>query len=129
MGETRLRWGGSIEAQRQADEAFAAIQKPKTKKLSAKSDRPRRVSYKRYIMSRAWKSKRALAIAYYENTCHRCGGSFDESQIHVHHRHYKSVGREKMTDLEVLCRHCHCDHHGVPVAMDREFQAIISLSA
>jgi 5-methylcytosine-specific restriction endonuclease McrA len=115
--EPRLRWSGSIAAQKECDEAAAKL-KPRRKqaKAKAKPSRKRRrrkkktshLDYREYIASPAWKCKRAEAIKHHGSKCNICGG---KSYLQVHHLTYERLGREKMTDLEVLCRFCHGLEH------------------
>jgi 5-methylcytosine-specific restriction endonuclease McrA len=44
----------------------------------------------------------ALAAAGYR--CERCGFS---GPLELHHKHYASLGNERLTDVEMLCRKCH----------------------
>jgi len=41
--------------------------------------------------------------------CQKCGRKND--RLNVHHKHYKSLGREKLKDLLVLCPKCHAAVH------------------
>lgn len=68
-------------------------------------------SYAAYIASPAWDGKRREALRYHGNRCNRCGAS--RCVLQVHHISYARLGREKMTDLEVLCVGCHgIEHEG-----------------
>lgn len=131
--ETRLRWGGNQEAQRQAEEAFEKLRdkrtekKKHTKKKIRESRVDRSVDYYAYIASAAWKRKRMQALEYYGNRCHVCGST---ESLHVHHKRYACLGREKMKNLEVLCRGCHANHHegevlGVVDPVTAEFISIV----
>lgn len=57
-----------------------------------------------YLLSPEWAAKRraALKVANYE--CQMCHSAVD---LHVHHINYKSLYREKPSDLTCLCSHCH----------------------
>lgn len=109
--KTRLKWGSSLEAQRQADEAWkklkAANKKPKKNTPPQPKPRPW-LDYQKYINSARWKTKRKKAIAHYGGKCAVCGST---QNLTVHHKTYKRFGREKLKDLEVLCRDCHCIEH------------------
>ncbi len=140
MTETRLRWAGNIHAQEQADSACAKL-KPKKKKLSSKQRRrakrkeretaykhsPKKVkSYDAYLASKHWKHTRQRALRHYRE-CEICG---ETTGLHVHHKHYKSLGKEVMEDLQVLCVGCHENRHegevfGVFDPMTRAFLEII----
>lgn len=41
--------------------------------------------------------------------CAMCGK--DDETLDVHHNNYKRFGRERMSDLVVICRECHELHH------------------
>lgn len=117
MDEPRLRWNGNNEAQRMADEAYAKLRDKPKKKRSVESKRRRRrardkrkgrVSYRDYICSKKWKRKRRAAIKYYGAKCDVCGRA---GPLYVHHLNYKTLGHERMEDLQVLCLFCHEDQH------------------
>lgn len=130
MGEQRLRWGGNLEAQRQADAAFGKAKAKRKRKFNRKQKRrgqlsnpPAKIDYYRYIASAAWRKKRTGVIQRKGGKCQRCGSTYE---LRVHHRHYKTLGRERDKDLEVLCVGCHENEHegdvaGVLDPMTREF--------
>ena len=64
--------------------------------------------YRRYMKSNEWEQKRQQAFRFYGRKCGRCGAT---RQLQVHHRDYSRIGREDMSDLEVLCDVCHADEH------------------
>lgn len=90
-------------------------------------------SYAKYLESDHWKAtriKRLLLAEHLENPpavrCERCQKYFamfwkrnDRERIprfvkiHIHHKTYARVGRERMEDLEVLCEACHFAEHGI----------------
>lgn len=61
-----------------------------------------------YLKSAHWSSVRTAALAYADHRCQVCYG---RTQLDVHHRTYERLGREKPSDVTVLCRHCHETHH------------------
>lgn len=69
--------------------------------------------YIRYLSSDSWRQKRNDALIFYGENCGVCGSKFN---LQVHHRNYKNLYRETMSDLMILCRHCHCDAHGIKMA-------------
>lgn len=121
---TRLRWNGNNIAQSQADAAFnrwrSKAEKRKKAKAAAKAakkkkrgKKPRQAAFKRpkyheYITSAAWFARREQLFERRGKKCERCGSLND---IQVHHLNYKRVGRERDSDLEVLCRGCHQNEH------------------
>ena len=67
--------------------------------------------YDRYISSQRWRDKRerALESAHYKERywCQDCGWDFPKDQLEVHHLTYERLGREKDSDLIVVCSRCH----------------------
>lgn len=67
-------------------------------------------NYRRYLRTRAWREKRDEILEYYDHICMYCG----KKATQVHHRNYKRCfGKERMSDLEPLCKKCHKMIHGV----------------
>jgi 5-methylcytosine-specific restriction endonuclease McrA len=132
---SRLSWNGNLSAQRAADAAWAAVapknrrKKSKRKKpvVTNKTKRPpQKLNYYKYISSKAWRRKREEAFNHHGRKCQRCRSI---AKLRVHHKHYRSLGREKMTDLEILCDDCHSLHHediGGIDSLSKEFRAIVS---
>lgn len=84
---------------------------------------PRRTWYREvYLQSVHWKEKRARKLKQVHGYCERCGRMYSIVKIgskdvklafmDVHHRNYKRLFREQMSDLQVLCRSCHKKEHG-----------------
>lgn len=67
--------------------------------------------YERYIKSPEWKVLRDKIInsAKFkgEYHCQACGHPTPKNKLEVHHRHYKTLMREKSIDLMALCPSCH----------------------
>lgn len=61
-----------------------------------------------YLKSAHWAKVRSAALAYADHRCQVCNG---RTQLDVHHRTYERLGREKPSDVTVLCRRCHETHH------------------
>lgn len=66
--------------------------------------------YAEYLKSDKWKRKRAAALKSAGNRCRDCGST---SHLQVHHLTYARIGRERKTDLIVLCRSCHERRHHI----------------
>jgi len=66
------------------------------------------VSYRSYLASSTWRTKRNRALRLANYRCQRCGSKRDPN---VHHRTYERLGAELDSDLEVLCFTCHNGHH------------------
>lgn len=64
--------------------------------------------YGKYLRSAHWRAFRKLAITAAQGKCKRCGS---QEQLNVHHRHYRSLGREVLEDVEVYCDSCHKAEH------------------
>lgn len=64
--------------------------------------------YKRYLISVEWKWKRFEKIKSVGKRCERCRSA---AELQVHHKTYKRFGKERMEDLEVLCKTCHESIH------------------
>jgi 5-methylcytosine-specific restriction endonuclease McrA len=64
--------------------------------------------YAAYLITPHWKQFRMAVLVLSGGQCCRCGDVAD----HVHHLHYKTVGREALADVEPLCERCHEDEHG-----------------
>lgn len=69
-------------------------------------------SYKDYLECPHWKEFRKKAIRAAKFECARCGKS--PGVLHVHHKHYQTLGKESLEDVEVVCVECHEEEHGVP---------------
>jgi 5-methylcytosine-specific restriction endonuclease McrA len=67
-------------------------------------------SYRAYIQSREWATRRRLAIARARCRCQVCNSP---DWLEVHHRTYERLGCEDPEDLTVLCRDCHGLFHEV----------------
>lgn len=67
-------------------------------------------SYEDYLASPHWK---ALRVKFFRK--HRvppCSGCWrTHTALQLHHRHYKRLGHERMTDLVALCPDCHKQTH------------------
>lgn len=125
-------WRGNREAQRQADNAYAKLKPKKPKRLNKRQRRQEPtpvafVPYHVYISSPAWAKRRRKFIEAAGGKCQRCGY---RDTLHVHHKHYRTLGAERRKDVEVLCKFCHEHHHerdGVTLTDDlsSEFRSII----
>lgn len=86
--------------------------KPKSSAKSKSGRRPKnafqRPSYTTYMASSAWQTKRRSALKHFGGRCAICSS---DSRLHVHHLNYDRFGRERMSDLQVLCHDCHAIQH------------------
>lgn len=67
----------------------------------------RRVDYRTYIQSPAWKRKAEAAKKAAGYRCQVCNRHKDEVVLDAHHRTYEHLGNERPEDITVLCRDCH----------------------
>ena len=76
-------------------------------------DTGERVTGDRYLTTKHWKNMRVKVFNYYGGVCQRCGDSIAIDGAEIHHRIYKRMGNEELTDLVLYCKHCHhCVHKG-----------------
>ena len=67
-----------------------------------------------YLKSWHWKLYRFLKILVYGRACQICH-KINPKPLHVHHKHHKSLGHEKVfghTDTILVCKNCHTIIHG-----------------
>lgn len=73
------------------------------------------MNYSEYLQSEHWLETREQKLQQV-SLCEGCGKS---RGLEVHHLTYERVGKEEMSDLQVLCATCHRRTHGrVPEAKD-----------
>lgn len=68
--------------------------------------------YEDYLLTPYWlkAAEEMRKLAQYK--CQNCGKSQPKTRkLHVHHKHYRSRGEEKLEDVEVLCTKCHKEKH------------------
>ena len=56
------------------------------------------------VRQRFWHSK------LHKKSCYVCGST---EYLQVHHKSYKRIGKEKLSDLILLCDGCHGKTHGL----------------
>jgi 5-methylcytosine-specific restriction endonuclease McrA len=64
--------------------------------------------YQRYLLSDPWKELRAQVFARDKGICLYCKTNTAEQ---VHHKHYLTLYKESVDDLESVCASCHHDIH------------------
>lgn len=67
-----------------------------------------RARKKLYLQSDKWRTKRLERLAIDGCRCQSCGAT---GPLEVHHKTYKNLEHEPMSDLVSLCRDCHQDVH------------------
>lgn len=65
-----------------------------------------KAKYIAYLNSPQWKRKRRQKAKEQDYFCEICGLKLKKG-FHIHHKHYKTLKREAMTDLLFLCSDCH----------------------
>lgn len=65
------------------------------------------MKYTEYLLSNHWIQFRSKILED-RKLCQNCGV---KERLNIHHKHYKSLGREKGTDVIVLCQKCHHRFH------------------
>jgi len=84
------------------------------RKAAAVNNRPQNprhsTAYTQRLASPEWKLLKLTIIAKRGNKCERCNKS---GHLDLHHKTYKNLGHEPETDLELLCRICHDEQHGL----------------
>jgi hypothetical protein len=80
--------------------------KPKHKKHDKRRTKG---TYVKYINSAEWREKSRI-WRMEEGKCELCGST---DRLQCHHKHYRTLGKEKRSDIQVVCYKCHCKLHGV----------------
>jgi hypothetical protein len=63
--------------------------------------------YRRYMQSKAWRVKKAKYWkSKYPKCCYVCGAA-RHPRMHLHHRTYVRLGKERLSDLVPVCESCH----------------------
>jgi hypothetical protein len=74
-------------------------------------------NYEKYIRSFHWRIRADWLKKHAGHKCQECGlpdGMFVNRQqvfLNVHHKHYRTLGREQPRDVQVLCNPCHKKKH------------------
>ena len=71
-------------------------------------DAKRRNGYERYLRSSHWARVRSDAFEFYGRECSSCGST---KRLDVHHKTYERKGKERISDLQILCHTCHSELH------------------
>lgn len=66
--------------------------------------------YKEYLKSEEWYSKRMAKAIQMKYTCEICGKVVFQG-FHIHHKTYKHIFNEPLSDLQFLCEECHTRLH------------------
>ena len=69
--------------------------------------------YRKYLESPEWKALRQRKLREVGWRCESCG-RFARRGLQCHHLTYARVGREWLSDIMVMCKNCHEQHHDPP---------------
>jgi 5-methylcytosine-specific restriction endonuclease McrA len=61
-----------------------------------------------YLRSPIWRLRRRVWILQARGRCQHCGS---HRRLTIHHRTYQRLGRERRSDVAVLCWNCHRQQH------------------
>lgn len=64
-----------------------------------------RMAYRGYCQTRLYRRLRDRVRRAAGGVCQRCGVKHKE--MHLHHLHYLTVGKERLHDVRYVCRPCH----------------------
>jgi phage terminase large subunit GpA-like protein len=80
--------------------------------------------YEAVLESDAWHERRRERAARTNGTCERCGAG---GILQLHHLTYERLGRERDSDLELLCPTCHeeADQERREETAQAEFQRFV----
>ena len=92
----------------------------KVKKITKKKVIKKKRSYKEYLKSDAWKIKRDKVIKRANSWCEICKV---KRAWQVHHKTYKRIFRERLSDLIATCETCHKAEHNL--LTDEEIETAI----
>ena len=68
------------------------------------------MEYNDYLKTKHWQRFRKRALKRADNHCQLCASVLD---LNVRHNSYERIGRERKSDVIVLCRRCHKHYHGI----------------
>ena len=68
------------------------------------------ITYSEYLQTEHWKDvkKRFWSSKLHHGECQVCGA---KTNLQVHHKTYKRIGKEHLNDLCLLCGNCHTKTH------------------
>lgn len=68
----------------------------------------KKINYRQYLSSPEWEDIRQRLFNARGKQCEECGS---KRRIEVHHLTYDNIGKERLEDLQILCRKCHHGKH------------------
>ena len=66
--------------------------------------------YSDYLKSKHWMEFRQEILSI-RKKCQHCG---IKKNLNIHHKHYRTIGKEAGEDIIVLCKECHLRYHKKP---------------
>ena len=69
--------------------------------------KPWKQRYQEHLRSPFWRELKAKVIRRRGNKCETC--KCETCHLDLHHKHYKTFGRERQKDVKLLCRDCHVE--------------------
>jgi len=73
--------------------------------------------YQNYLNSQKWKNKRLKVLNREKFRCERCK---EARATQVHHKTYKRIHKERLSDLMAVCAPCHRAIHGIKTTRRRK---------
>ena len=73
--------------------------------------------YNAYLKTPEWRRLRAVVIERDGQCCRACKAT---EALHVHHLHYRTLGRESGSELVTFCKRCHLLEHGSGSLREKE---------
>jgi 5-methylcytosine-specific restriction endonuclease McrA len=80
-----------------------------------------KVVYAEYIRSPEWAK---VKTRKFKQVGHRCEKCAKHTGLQVHHKTYDRLGRERLSDLQVLCSGCHEREHEGYIMAKRHLDSI-----
>lgn len=76
--------------------------------------------YRRYLKCEHWQKLRLEALKRSGGACEICGFKpYQNGKLQVHHKSYKNLGNEQLSDLVCVCPSCHKKIHGIGKRVSR----------
>ena len=69
-------------------------------------------TYRQYLRSKLWYN---FKIKYLKSHRRRCSICFSKYRLNLHHNTYIRLGKERETDVNLLCFVCHKKEHKLPI--------------
>ena len=100
-----MKWVSQKERQKLKEANKKFYKKKKHKRKKKKS-----LTYAEYLKTDRWKQKRLKVLKRAKYKCEICKIN---QAWQVHHKNYKRIFKEKLTDLIAVCETCHKGEHNL----------------